>query len=194
MLKINEYNITRVSRNEEINGILDLQKKNLEASLSKNQASSDGFVTVNHTFETLSKMNSVEPAVIAKAGDNVIAYSLVMAAEFRKDIPVLEPLYQKIESTLYRGKLLGSISYFVMGQVCVDKDFRGKGIFDLMYNKLREELSGKYELLITEVAARNKRSIAAHKRVGLETILVYTDDTDTWVLMVWDWRNSHSLR
>lgn len=181
--------ICRLSSHNEINEILHLQKKNLETNLKEEQAGADGFVTVVHSFETLSRMNKIEPSIIAKNDDKVVAYSLVMPPEFRKEIPVLEPLFKKLTSTIYKEKLLSDYNYFVMGQICVDKYFRGKGIFDKLYTKLYEDLSGKFEMLITEVASRNKRSVNAHKRVGLETILSYIDETDTWELMIWDWKN-----
>ena len=53
-----------------------------------------------------------------------------------------------------------------MGQICIDKPWRGRGLFDQLYAAHRQHLSGRYDCCITEVATRNGRSMSAHLRVG----------------------------
>ncbi len=75
----------------------------------------------------------------------------------------------------------------MVGQICVGKPWRGQGVFDLLYRAHRDQLRGRYDFVITEVATRNARSMRAHERVGFETIERYRDATDEWALMRWDW-------
>ncbi|MFN0274735.1 MAG: GNAT family N-acetyltransferase [Chitinophagales bacterium] len=169
---------------EDIHQILSLQQKNLPKNISKSEADEQGFVTVEHDFEILYSMHLAEPAVITKDGNTLAGYALVMTKEFGKKIPVLVPMFELFETIVYQNKKLSEYTYFVMGQVCIDKPYRGLGLFDKMYAELKENLKGKYELMITEVATSNQRSVNAHKRAGLETIFIYTDDGgEEWQIM-----------
>src|SRR4051794_13738098 len=51
---------------EDLEQILALQKQNLAAGLTIEQITSQGFVTVSHSFQDLHKMNEVEAHVIAR--------------------------------------------------------------------------------------------------------------------------------
>ena len=74
-----------------------------------------------------------------------------------------------------------------MGQVCIAAAYRGQGVFDMLYKKHKEIFSGKYDVVITDIATRNTRSLRAHARVGFKTIATYTDELDEWAVVVWDW-------
>ena len=186
---MNEVEITLVSSGEEVQQILELQRMNLPVILDEKEILEQGFVTVQHDPEVLLAMNQSSPAAIAKHHNRVVGYALVMTTNFRYMVPILEPMFKMIDEFIYDNKPLSSYRYFIMGQVCIAKDFRGIGLVDLLYNELRNRLSKKYELLITEVATRNQRSVRAHQRVGLKAVYSYVDPHgESWELMVWDWR------
>jgi GNAT superfamily N-acetyltransferase len=179
------------STDGDVQQILNLQQKNLPSSLDVLEMQEQGFVTVQHDPEVLYEMNLVAPAVVAKYCGAVVGYALVMPIDFKDRIPILLPMFRMIDDLTYHGRSLSSYDYFVMGQVCISKEFRGIGLFDQLYTGLKLHLSNKYDLLITEVATRNTRSLKAHLRVGLKTIHVYADDRgEQWELMVWDWNHS----
>ena len=90
----------------------------------------------------------------------------------------------------WQNKPIGSQRYYAMGQVCVAEGYRGQGVFDGLYAKHKELLSGQYDLCVTEIAVRNTRSIRAHERVGFQTIHTYTDDSELWNVVLWDFRDS----
>jgi L-amino acid N-acyltransferase YncA len=75
-----------------------------------------------------------------------------------------------------------------MGQICVDKAYRGKGVFELLYQKHREIFEKSYDFIVTEISTRNTRSLRAHEKVGFKTIHTYRDSMDEWNVVVWDWR------
>ena len=74
-----------------------------------------------------------------------------------------------------------------MGQICIARPWRGRGVFDLLYDAHRVWLSGSYDSTITEVAIRNTRSMRAHLRVGFTVLERYRDATDEWAVLRWDW-------
>jgi GNAT superfamily N-acetyltransferase len=181
---------TIVTTERELDQVLQLQQKYLAGNTSKEEMQSQGFVTVQHTPEMLRQMHSLAPSIIIKDGDEVVAYALVMLRECRNLIPALIPMFDSFDRLPWRGKGLGEYRFYVMGQVCVEKAYRGKGLFDLLYLKHREIYQPQFDLLLTEVATRNKRSLRAHERVGFTTIHTYTDELDEWAVLLWEWRES----
>ncbi len=127
-------------------------------------------------------MNKREPHIIAKDQDKVVGYTLCMTSDFGNYIEILKPMFKKIEDSLDRSN-----KYIVMGQVCIDKAYRGHGIFRGLYQKMKLELQEKYDLLITEVAANNLRSLNAHYAIGFKTLVIYDADQIDWHLIHWDW-------
>ncbi len=181
--------ITTSQTNQDLVQILALQKQNLAQSLSEEEISREGFVTVNHSFEDLKKMNSYEQSVIAKENDTVVAYLLAMTQQSKYDIPILLPLFEMFNQTPYRGKKISEYNYLVVGQVCVAKEFRGKGILDECYKEYKNQFENKYDFAITEIAQKNIRSMKAHERIGFKTIHQYREANGTdWNIVVWDWK------
>jgi GNAT superfamily N-acetyltransferase len=181
-------NVTITSGTQDLQQILKLQKKNLIRNLSKEEIQSQGFVTVDHSLEVLEKMNQLAPSVIIKDQEQVVAYALTMLCESKDLVPELESMFERLASLQWKNKQLNAYSYYVMGQICIDKDYRGQGLFDQLYQKHREVYQSRFHFIVTEVATRNLRSLKAHLRVGFETINTYTDELDEWAVVVWDWR------
>lgn len=171
----------------ELQQILELQQSNLSKSIGEDELKKEGFVTATHDLSLLQKMNTPYPHAIAKDEDKVVGYALVMLSELRNALPVLVPMFDMIDQTNYQGNNLGSSSYFVMGQVCIDKAYRGKGIFKALYEQLKTQMSDKFDWIITEISKRNTRSLHAHSKVGFKTIKEYTAGGEEWVIVLWDW-------
>jgi len=181
---------TIVQTEDELYQILDLQKENLRGTISNNEEKEQGFVTVAHTYESLKQMHQLQPSVIVKDGDVLAGYALVMTKECSALIPELISMFEHFDDIYYKEKPLNDYSFYIMGQVCVSKPYRGQGVFGMLYQKHREWLQPMFDFVVTEIATRNKRSIRAHEKVGFATIHTYTDDLDEWAVVVWDWRNN----
>jgi ribosomal protein S18 acetylase RimI-like enzyme len=167
---------------DELGQILDLQRRNLARNLSEREIGESGFVTVEHTLDVLRRMHALAPSIVARDGADLAGYALVMPVECRSFIPVLEPMFQRLEALgLFRKR------FYVMGQICVATPYRGRGVFDLLYRTHRERLRGRFDSAVTEVATRNLRSLRAHRRIGFEELERYRDATDEWVLLIWRW-------
>jgi predicted GNAT superfamily acetyltransferase len=172
----------QVQDERELEEILTLQRQNLARNLTLEQVASQGFVTVEHTLEVLRQMHAIAPSIVARDSGTLAGYALVMPAECRSFIPILEPMFQRLEALgLYRER------FYVMGQICVAAGWRGRGVFDLLYRAHRHHLRDSFHSTVTEVATRNARSMRAHARVGFTVIDRYRDATDEWALLRWDW-------
>jgi GNAT superfamily N-acetyltransferase len=176
---------------DDLNGILHLQRRNLPVALSEDEIRSQGFVTVVHSIQDLDRMNSIEPHIIAKDKAHVIAYLLAMTTQSKDDIPVLRPMFAVFENLHFAGRKLSDCRYIVVGQVCVDKAYRGTGVLDACYAFYRDCLKEKYDFAITEIDVTNTRSLAAHKRIGFQELHRYTSpDKKEWVIVAWEWNHS----
>jgi GNAT superfamily N-acetyltransferase len=171
-----------VEREEELEQILALQRANLPRRLSAEEIAAEGFVTVEHTLDLLKRMHAIAPSIVARQGGSLAGYALVMPVQCRSLIPILEPMFQRLDALGMTGQ-----RFYVMGQICVDRRWRGKGVFDLLYQAHRRHLRARFDCSVTEVATRNTRSMRAHERVGFTVIDRYRDATDEWVLLRWDW-------
>jgi ribosomal protein S18 acetylase RimI-like enzyme len=172
-----------VTDRSELEQILRLQAANLRDCVSPEQAAREGFVTVAHTLDVLERMHALAPSVIARDGERLAGYALVMPVEVRAFVPILEPMFQLLETLSWRGRPLRELSYYVMGQICVAEDYRGQGVFDALYREHRASYGGRFDCTVTEVATRNTRSMRAHQRVGFEVLKTFRDATDEWAVI-----------
>jgi hypothetical protein len=178
--------ITQAQNKEELLGILALQQANLPSNISKEEAISQGFVTVIHDLPLLQRMNDAAAHTIAKEGNEVIGYCLSMLPSFREEIPVLVPMFDMIDTLNWRAQPLSQTPYFVMGQTCVAKSHRGKGVFNALYLGLKDFFKADFDVVITEISKRNLRSWRAHQRVGFELIHEYEDPSgEIWLVVGW---------
>ena len=183
--------IKTADNEEELNGILALQRKNLEVNITKEEAEKEGFVTVVHTLEILTKMNNIDKSIIAKYEGEVIGYLIAMSPKTKDDVPILVPFFDMIETLTYNNEKINN--YLVVGQVCIAKEHRGKGILPQLYSKYKETLCNKYKYAITEISSRNIRSFNAHQRCGFKLIHQFTYSTpispELWNIILWDWQS-----
>lgn len=180
--------LTTVSTTDELQQILDLQNRNLAKNISATEMESQGFVTMIHDLEILQQMHELAPSIIAKDNEHVAGYALVMLRGCRQLFPPLEPMFKNFDDLEFLGRPLNDYRFYVMGQVCIDKQYRGTGLFDKLYQTHKKVYSGQYEFIVTEVATRNTRSLRAHERVGFQTVKIYRDEVDEWAIILWDWR------
>ncbi len=166
------------STQEELEQILALQKANLPNTLSSEVKKNEGFLTVHHNYDLLKRMNDSCPHIIASDGTRVIGYALTMHPKFRNEIEVLKSMFKEIEN-----KRKSFTSFIIMGQVCVDKDYRKQGVFRKLYDKMQEETTKEFDCIVTEVDATNKRSLQAHYANGFKTLSKYKSDGRDWELI-----------
>ena len=177
-----------VTNDHELQQILHLQKLNLKQNISIDEKESQGFVTMPFTMEMLKAMHELAPSVIVKDDDKVIAYAIVFLKEGRKLYPNLEPMFVNFEKITWKEKPLNSYNFYVMGQICVAKEYRGGKVFDMLYEKHKEIYNNKFDFIITEISTSNYRSLRAHERVGFETVCVHRDHLDEWAVVLWNFQ------
>lgn len=176
-----QKNITyqRAATKEELHQILELQKINLYANVPENEKQKEGFLTVHSDFEILEAMNNTCAHIIAKHNNNVVGYALSMTRDFKDKVEILKPMFQQINSTEKANS-----NYIIMGQICVDKNFRGQGLFRGLYNHMQQELKNQFNAIITLIDVKNIRSINAHKTVGFQLLKNFKQENKSLNLVV----------
>ena len=176
-----------VTTDEELQQIHRLNQLNLKTKLSSHEQSQEGFVTWLYSLDLLRDLHGLAPSVVVKDNDRVAGYALTTLRESRVFHPDLDNMIRTIDPLTYNSKPLIEYSYYCMGQICIDKDYRSKGVFELLYQKHKSMYNKRFDLLITEISTSNHRSIRAHEKVGFKTISSHRDALDTWNIVVWDW-------
>lgn len=167
--------------------ILDLQRRYHASALSREAQEREGFVFVEHSVPLLRRMSTELPQAIAVAcDDDVVGYCLSLSLALRGELPSLAPMFDQFGRCAYRGRPLSSLRFFVGGQVCVDRAYRGRGLLARLYEQVRQSAPRAYELCVTEIAVRNQVSVRAHERMGFETIATYSDGSEAWAIVAWD--------
>jgi ribosomal protein S18 acetylase RimI-like enzyme len=183
------FEIKRTETFLELEGIKELQSKNLKHLISKEEADSQGFVTAEYSMDFFKAMHDAAPSIIAKSEDLVVGYALVATKSLRHHHDLLADLFNSIDKINFHGKLLRDVNYVVVGQLCVAKEYRGQGLVQRMYNYYRDCLSAEYDYLVTDVARDNPRSLKAHKATGFQVIDELSYGGVSWDIVLWDWRN-----
>ena len=171
----------------ELEGILALQRRNLKRCLSESEAEEQGFLIAEYNLAYLQQMQARRPSVVAVDDGRVVGYALVVTQEVRKGLPFISDFFDEIDRISYRGALLAGTDYVVVGQLCVDKDYRGQGLVDRLYGCFRASLDDRYHCGVTDIARANRRSLKAHQKVGFEVIHTIEYEGRTWDVVLWDW-------
>ncbi len=179
--------IKLVSEFSELEGIKSLQDQNLKKNLSSSDAGTEGFVTAEYTVEFLQSLHEKSPSIIAKDDDLVVGYALVALKSIRDQHELLADLFNSIDKIEYKGKLLKNSDYVVVGQLCVAKKYRGRGLVQQMYQYFKSSLSGKFDYCLTDIAENNPRSLNSHHKTGFRIVDTLHYGGINWNIVLWDW-------
>jgi len=181
------YTPTLVTNSYELQQVAALSKENLRIGLSEEEKQTQGFITWEYPFRLLQQLHSIAPSVIVKYNEEVVGYALTACKEAAVFQPEMVPMIAHLETLFFCDKPIKENTYYIMGQVCIAKAHRGKGVFEMLYQHHKIVFQPQFELLVTEVSTSNHRSIQAHRKLGFQTINTYRDAVDEWDVVVWDW-------
>lgn len=179
---------TTVTTTEELTAIHYLNQTNLKQNLSVTEQEQEGFVTWLYSLELLKKIHRLAPSVIVKDVQRVAGYALMTPVEASAFHPDLKQMFENLKPVVYKGHPLFSYRFYCMGQICIAKEFRGKGAVNLLYKKHKEQYSTYFDFILTVISTKNVRSLIAHEKAGFTSIYNYTDATDNWDVVLWDWK------
>jgi hypothetical protein len=177
--------IQLATSDKELVGILALQQANLRKNVSEEEALSQGFLMAEYDLEFLQALHAKSPSIIAKDGDHVVGYSIVALPEEAKQHELLAHLVRNIERCRYQNEEIQN--YAIVGQLCVDKNYRGQDLVQGLYGAFRDYYAEKYMFCVTDVAQANARSLKAHQKRGFQVIDTLDYGGIGWDIVLSDW-------
>jgi hypothetical protein len=179
--------IKLVTEFSELKGIKTLQDENLKRNLPDLEAEVQGFVTAEYSVEFLQALHEESPSVIAKDGGLVVGYALVTTKSIRHQHELLSDLFDSIDKIVYNNQSLKYANYVVVGQLCVAKNYRGRGLVQQMYKHFKISLSEKFDYCLTDIAENNPRSLKVHLKTGFQVVDTLHYGGIDWNIVLWDW-------
>ena len=162
----------RAQSEEDFRQIVELQNKNLPRALSAVEIK-DGFLSGEFTIEQFQAMNSDLCVMTCFDDDYFCGFLVASSINFNKQFPLPNAMIDCFSKVSYKGKLLTEYKPFISGPGCIDKNYRGKGIFtnlvQTVLNFLAQQPSPP-DLRVALVSTENPRSINAQKKIGMDEV------------------------
>ena len=177
----------RLATLKDIDDILELHFRYQVDSI-KEEDKKDGFVTTAFSPEQLTSLINDESGLfIAIKDEKVVAYVMSASWQFWSRWPMFEHMIKDLHNLEYLGQKLSVDNSYQYGPVCIDKNLRGSGVLEGIFDFAREQMSKRYPILVTFVNKINPRSYEAHKRkLGLEVIQEFEFNNNHYYEMVYD--------
>jgi hypothetical protein len=174
---------------EDLRAILRLQRENLAVALSADDLASQGFVTIEHTLEVLRGMHEAAPSVIVRDGAALPGYALTMTLACRPSARAGADARSRREPGAPGAAPAGP------ADLPDGPDLRGPippgpGGLDALYAGHASFHGPRHDIVVTEIAGRNGRSLRAHQRVGFFEMSRHRDALNDWVIVGWDFGRS----
>lgn len=184
---MDEIVITR-AQEKDLPQIKALQLANLSKNLSDEEKASEGFLTADYSLDLLQVMHREAPAVVAKDRE-VVGYVLAVTKSLYGSHDLLNHLMDDLKGLSFQGKPLSDHNYVIVGQLCLAKGYRGRGLVSLLYEAFRVAFSPQHSLAVTEVAVSNPRSLRAHERAGFQIVRTKSYEGVLFHTIAWPWKS-----
>jgi uncharacterized protein (DUF924 family) len=146
---------------QDVPAILRIQSANYVANVPAEERG-DGFLSAEFTAQQVTEMASDLGIVVASDSESVLGYLCGFRCDFDHRSPVLGKMLETFDSVQFEGKALSSYKIFIYGPVCIDRAHRRRGLLRGLYEALRREVAGKFEVGVAFVARNNPHSLQAH--------------------------------
>lgn len=148
---------------KDIPGVLNLQERNLAANLSESEMK-QGFVTTPFTVSQIESIIRQNGLFIAKDQSEVIAYIFAGSWEYFAQWEIFNYMVSRFPELSFINQKITIENTFQYGPVCIDINYRSRGIFNELFECMRLEFVKKYPISITFINQLNAISTAAHTR------------------------------
>ena len=182
---------TRLATTSDIEGILSLQEKNLFSKLNEEERK-NGFVTTPFTIsqiEEILKQNGLFVALNEQ--NNIVSYVFAGSWKYFEQWEIFNFMVSRFPQLSFHGQPITTENSFQYGPICIDKNYRGQGIINLIFEEMRLELLKKYPISVTFINKVNVISEKAHtKKLGWEIIDEFQFNNNTYIGLALDMHRS----
>lgn len=143
----------KVATINDLDGIIKLQ--------TVNQASQGGTLSGGLTENQIQEMISDMPQIVAIANNEIVGFLLTtsQAVNNNRKVPIVDAM-----SAAYKG----SADSYIYGPICVSQTQRGKGLAQLMFQKLLKLEPNREGILF--IKSDNIASLKAHEKMGMHKV------------------------
>jgi hypothetical protein len=182
---------TRIGNKEDIPGVLALQEKYLYRNLSEIERES-GFVTTPFTVEQIEEILKQNGLFVAEnEAGKIISYAFAGSWNYFEQWEIFNVMVSRFPQLSFNGKEITTENSFQYGPVSIDKEYRGRGVLNLIFEEMRLEFLKKYPLSITFINKVNAISLHAHtKKLGWEIIDEFEFNNNTYIGLAFDMKKS----
>lgn len=154
---------------EDFEEIISLQNKNLLQNLSIEDRA-HGFLSIEFSESMLKEV--IDDLLIVKASidDKLIGYRMAQTLKFNERFPLIASIISKFPTLEFNGQKLSNQKTFISGPVCIDREWRGKGINQRMFRFMLECLKDKFDVGVTFISESNPGSLAAAEKNNIKVI------------------------
>ena len=184
---MSEVDIKLCSSYEEILQIKSLQNLNLKCNIGETEAKAEGFVTAIYSCDFLKVMSDSTPAILATNNGVVVGYLLAVNRDTALKHDLLKKIVIVSDEVILKYPTLANTNYIIVGQLCIDKEYRGLGLVNRMYELYYETYHVQYNYCITDIAVNNPRSMKAHLKCGFKAMERLDHGGELFDLVIWDW-------
>lgn len=170
------------ARPSDLHAVVELQNANLVTNLSSDEKK-DGFLSGAFSEEQFALMNDDVCVLVCLEDDIVIGFLCVGSLMFNEQYPLPAAMIREFSKLSFKKRSLKSYESVIAGPVCVAKEARGTGLFELMYSELPKLLPAQTTLITTLVSEANPRSLRAHEKVGMATVGRFGFGSKDFVIM-----------
>jgi hypothetical protein len=142
--------------------IVIMQNENLSTVLTAEEKASGGFLSVPLSVEDFQVMNQEIAVVVASCGKEVVAYHCASSCQYHQSVPLCACMMERFANVLYEGKPLVHYTCFVVGPMCIAKNYRGKGIYLQLWQELMKHIPAGLEMGVAPASEANPRALHAH--------------------------------
>ena len=151
---------TQIATINDVDSFLELQAKYLVTNLTQEQKK-DGFVTTPFTIEQLHEIIKNDGLFVAKIEEKVIGYAFSGTWAYFSQWKIIEEMGKMLPIT-FENKEVTQENSFQYGPICVDMEFRGSGLINLLFDFMRSNMVKKLPFSVTFINKINEHSRKAH--------------------------------
>jgi hypothetical protein len=151
----------RRAKPEDYPAILDLQSANFIANLSDAERK-QGFLSAQFTPQQTAQIAEDLGIMVAVVDSRVGGFLCAFRKEFDTGSPVIATMLESYDRFSFQGKPLSSLSTYIYGPVCIEREFRGRGLLRGLYEAQKKDLAGQFDIGVAFVSRNNPHSLRAH--------------------------------
>jgi len=167
-----------------LDGVMELHKQYHISSIRCDDKA-DGFVTTNFTPEQLNALVEKERGItVAMDGGRIIAYAMAASWQFWSEWPLFAHMIEKLPENAFKGQTLSVNNSYQYGPICVNRQYRGSGVFQKVFFASLADMADRYPIMLTFINRINPRSYAAHtKKVGMEIVCEFQFNQNEYYML-----------